>query len=86
MLEKFTPKKFRNKSRAESFTPSGRWFAYLVEKLNGFKIPNNTETASEANQGAVRYKNDGTSSTVEIVMQTGAETFEWVEIAYRDWA
>lgn len=46
---------------------------------------NNTDTASSANVGAIRYTYDTNYSRMEMVMQTDASTYQWVIIKENTW-
>lgn len=41
--------------------------------------------AGASNVGAIRYRKSGNNTYVEVVMQTGASTYEWVEILTKTW-
>jgi hypothetical protein len=49
------------------------------------KVGTSTATADATNVGAIRYRVFGTISYAEMVMQTGASTYAWVEILRNDW-
>jgi hypothetical protein len=44
-----------------------------------------TDTPDVANVGAIRYRSDANNSYQEMVMQTGASTYEWVVIKQNSW-
>jgi hypothetical protein len=51
----------------------------------GDKIGANTDAAASTNVGALRYKTTATTSALEMVMQTGAATYAWIEIKANSW-
>jgi len=42
-------------------------------------------TATISNVGKMRYRVSGNNSYIDIVMQTGASTYEWVNIVQNNW-
>jgi hypothetical protein len=44
-----------------------------------------TDTPDVTNVGAIRYRSDANNSYQEMVMQTGASTYEWVVIKQNTW-
>jgi hypothetical protein len=56
--------------------------SYVVGKV---QVENNTDTASSINVGSIRYRTSGNNSYVDMVMQTGASTYEWVNIVQNNW-
>jgi len=54
----------------------------MVSKM---QVPPNPNDASNALAGSLRYRVEGTNSYFEIVMQTGASAWSWVEIVSRNW-
>ena len=48
-------------------------------------MPDNTDPASAANVGTIRYRTSGNNSYVDMCMQTGASTYEWVNIVQNNW-
>jgi hypothetical protein len=60
--------------------------ATLSGTNTGDKIKANTDAAASTNVGALRYITTATSSALEMVMQTGDDTYAWVEIKANDWS
>ena len=56
--------------------------SYVVGKV---QVENNTDTASSTNVGSIRYRTSGNNSYADMVMQTGASTYEWVNIVQNNW-
>jgi hypothetical protein len=48
-------------------------------------VLDNSATASSTNVGSMRYRTSGNNSYVDMVMQTGASTYEWVNIVQNIW-
>ena len=44
-----------------------------------------TDTASAAKVGTLKYRVSGNNSYVDMCMQTGAATYEWVNIVQNNW-
>ena len=64
------------------------------KKIGNILFPKNNEavnagtstaTAGATNVGTIRYRVVGTISYAEMVMQTGASSYAWVEIVRHDW-
>ena len=51
----------------------------------GVRIANDTAAASATNVGTLRYRTSGNNSYVDMVMQTGASTYAWVNIVENNW-
>ena len=49
------------------------------------QMPNNTDPASAANVGTIRYRSTSNTSFVDVSMQTGATTYAWVNIVSNFW-
>jgi hypothetical protein len=49
------------------------------------QLPDSSATASSINVGSMRYRTSGNNSYVDMVMQTGASTYEWVNIVQNIW-
>ena len=49
------------------------------------QVGNDTDTASADKVGALRYYTSGNNSYVDMVMQTGASTYAWVNIVQNNW-
>ena len=45
----------------------------------------NTATAAAGNVGTLRYRTSGNNSYVDMCMQTGASTYEWINIVQNNW-
>jgi len=48
-------------------------------------LSNNSDTPSSSNEGTLRYRTSGNNSYVDICMQTGSSTYEWVNIVQNNW-
>lgn len=48
-------------------------------------IPDNTDAASSANVGQFRYRKSGNNSYIDLCMQTGAATYEWINVKQNNW-
>jgi hypothetical protein len=58
----------------------------ITGSLNStIQLPDNTATPSAANAGSMRYRVSGNNSYVDMVMQTGATTYTWVNIVENNW-
>lgn len=55
------------------------------QPIGVYNVGNNTSTPNASNEGTFRYIKTTNSSSVEMVMQTGATTYEWVNILYNTW-
>jgi len=51
----------------------------------GVRIANDASTAQASNVGTLRYRTSGNNSYVDMVMQTGASTYAWVNIVTNTW-
>jgi len=49
------------------------------------RVGSSTDTPTGALVGAIRYRSDANNSYQEMVMQTGASTYEWVVIKQNSW-
>jgi hypothetical protein len=49
------------------------------------KVADDSDSASSSNVGALRYRADSNNSYVDMVMQTGASTYAWVNIVQNNW-
>jgi hypothetical protein len=45
----------------------------------------NSFLATASNVGTQRYRVSGNNSYVDMVMQTGATTYEWINIVQNNW-
>lgn len=57
-----------------------------VKSSSGVKVGNHYNDASSSNVGTMRYRAIETNSFFEVVMQTGSNTYEWVEIVRQEWS
>jgi hypothetical protein len=48
-------------------------------------MADDTDTASAAKVGTLKYRVSGNNSYVDMCMQTGAATYEWVNIVQNNW-
>ncbi len=61
---------------------------YLTGKVHvtsSVQVGDDTDTATAANVGAVRYRSDANNSYMDMCMQTGASTYAWVNIKTNTW-
>lgn len=56
-----------------------------VKTTSSIQVGSNSNTASSSNVGSIRYRTSGNNSYVDMVMQTGASTYEWVNIVQNNW-
>jgi hypothetical protein len=56
-----------------------------LDVAGGVKIANDSSTAAATNVGTLRYRTSGNNSYVDMCMQTGAATYEWVNIVQNNW-
>jgi hypothetical protein len=56
-----------------------------LDVAGGVKIANDSSTAVATNVGTLRYRTSGNNSYVDMCMQTGAATYEWVNIVQNNW-
>jgi hypothetical protein len=69
-----------------SSTPSATIYANKCTLTSSIKIANDTSTASSSNVGTMRYRTDGSNNSyLEMVMQTGESTYEWVIVKQNTW-
>ena len=61
-------------------TPSSK-----LQVAGGVQMADDTDTASADKVGTQRYKADSNNSYVDMCMQTGATTYEWVNIVQNNW-
>jgi len=48
-------------------------------------LSDNNDTPSSSNEGTLRYRTSGNNSYVDICMQIGASTYEWINIVQNNW-
>ncbi len=51
----------------------------------GIQMADDTDAASASKVGTLRYRTSGNNSYVDMCMQTGASTYEWVNIVQNNW-
>ncbi len=51
----------------------------------GVQMADDTDAASASKVGTLRYRTSGNNSYVDMCMQTGATTYEWVNIVQNNW-
>lgn len=56
-----------------------------VKSTSSVQVGNNIATASSSNVGAIRYRSDANNSYMDMVMQTGASTYAWVNVLQNTW-
>lgn len=61
-------------------TPSSK-----LQVAGGVQMADDTDTASADKVGTQRYRADSNNSYVDMCMQTGATTYEWVNIVQNNW-
>lgn len=57
----------------------------MLDVNGGIRVGDDATTPSADNVGTIRYRVSGNNSYVEMVMQTGATTYEWVVIMQNSW-
>ena len=61
-------------------TPSSK-----LQVAGGIQMANDTDTASANKVGTLKYYTSGNNSYVDMCMQTGATTYEWINIVQNNW-
>jgi selenophosphate synthase len=56
-----------------------------LQVAGGVQMADDTDTASAAKAGTLRYRTSGNNSYVDMCMQTGASTYAWVNIVTNNW-
>ena len=56
-----------------------------LDVAGGIKMADDSSTASSANAGTQRYREDANNSYVDMCMRTGATTYEWVNIVQNNY-
>jgi len=56
-----------------------------VKTTSSIQVGSSSATASSTSVGSIRYRTSGNNSYVDMVMQTGASTYEWVNIVQNNW-
>ena len=78
-------------STAATLTSSGNFGigttspATKLDVNGGIRMANSTLTAASSNVGTLRYRTSGNNSYVDMSMQTGPSTYEWVNIVQNNW-
>ena len=68
------------------FSQLNYYLISLEEKVNEFKAPEGDRPVPGATTvGTIRYREDGDESFLEVIMQTGESSWEWVVIETRNW-
>jgi hypothetical protein len=79
----------------ESFSSGSTRFGDTLDDTHQFtgslsitgslQVGDNSAAASISNVGSLRYRTSGNNSYVDMSMQTGASTYEWVNIVQNNW-
>jgi hypothetical protein len=56
-----------------------------VKASSSVQVGDNAAAASATNVGAIRYRSDTNNSYMDMVMQTGASTYAWVNVVQNTW-
>lgn len=56
-----------------------------IKSTSSVQVGDNILTADATNAGAIRYRSDANNSYMDMVMQTGASTYTWVNIKTNTW-
>jgi hypothetical protein len=56
-----------------------------LDVAGGIKMADDSSTASSANVGTQRYREDASNSYVDMCMRTGSTTYEWVNIVQNNY-
>ena len=56
-----------------------------LQVAGGIQMADDTATASAAKVGTLKYYTSGNNSYVDMCMQTGATTYEWINIVQNNW-
>ena len=56
-----------------------------LQVAGGVQMADDTDAASADKVGTLRYRTSGNNSYVDMCMQTGATTYEWVNIVQNNW-
>ena len=56
-----------------------------LQVAGGIQMANDTDTASADKVGTLKYYTSGNNSYVDMCMQTGATTYEWINIVQNNW-
>jgi hypothetical protein len=67
-------------------TPTQKLDVVGNAKVSGsVQVGDDSATASATNVGATRYRSDSNNSYMDMVMQTGASTYAWVNVVQNNW-
>ena len=67
-------------------TPTQKLDVVGNAKVSGsVQVGDDSATASATNVGATRYRSDANNSYMDMVMQTGASTYAWVNVVQNTW-
>lgn len=75
---------YQNSTGSNSEPGIGSDWEVIVKKFE-FLIQNDTNSPVIENAGKLRYRVSGNNSYTDMVMQTGASTYEWVNIVQNNW-
>ena len=56
-----------------------------LQVAGGIQMADDTDTASAAKVGTLKYRVSGNNSYVDMCMQTGATTYAWINIVQNNW-
>ena len=56
-----------------------------LQVVGGIQMADDTDTASAAKVGTLKYRVSGNNSYVDMCMQTGATTYAWINIVQNNW-
>jgi len=56
-----------------------------LDVAGSIRIADDSTAASATNVGATRYRSDANNSYMDMVMQTGAGTYAWINIVQNTW-
>ena len=59
--------------------------ATKLQVAGGIQMADDTDTASAAKVGTLKYRVSGNNSYVDMCMQTGATTYAWINIVQNNW-
>ncbi len=59
--------------------------AAKLDVNGGIRMADDATAASALNVGTLRYRSDANNSYVDMSMQTGASTYEWINIVQNNW-
>lgn len=56
-----------------------------VKLRSSIQVSDDSNSAASSNVGAIRYRVSGNNSYIDMVMQTGASTYAWINIVQNNW-